>query len=225
MKAIIIGCDYLGAQLAYRLNQHGHEVVVVDREKSSFVNLHKGFKGRTHEGDALNREVLLRAGIEEVDVVAVLTTSDMRNNVLGHVAKELYKVPNVVVRIFDPAYQRVCELMGLQAVSSAIAGAELLEKMLCHDTIDALFKIGGGEVEIYAIRISREFSGKSIGEVVCDRKHQLPAAVTRSGKSMIVDDSLVLMEDDILHITADHRGLEQLTAQFKLAERGGEQCS
>ena len=65
MKAVVVGCGRLGAELAYRLYQRGHEVAVVDLDEKAFSRLPDDFEGRFSEGDALNRDVLRRAGIEK----------------------------------------------------------------------------------------------------------------------------------------------------------------
>ena len=61
MNVIVIGCGRVGAELAYRLFQGGHSVVVVDEDERSFHNLPSDFRGRTVVGEVLNRNVLHRA--------------------------------------------------------------------------------------------------------------------------------------------------------------------
>ena len=60
----------MGAELAMRLFHNGHSVVVVDNAENAFQNLPTDFRGRTVHGEALNNDVLQRAGIEEADGVA-----------------------------------------------------------------------------------------------------------------------------------------------------------
>ena len=70
MKAIVVGCGRIGSQLAYSLYKSGHEVSVVDEEEASFENLPSDFQGRLHEGDAMNQDVLERAGCEALRCVS-----------------------------------------------------------------------------------------------------------------------------------------------------------
>ena len=55
MRIIIVGCGRLGAELAHRLFQRGHDVTVIDQVDAAFDNLHPLFRGRTVEGEVLNQ--------------------------------------------------------------------------------------------------------------------------------------------------------------------------
>jgi trk system potassium uptake protein TrkA len=221
MKVILIGCDQLAAELAYRLSQHGNEVVVVDREQSAFVKLNPNFRGRVHEGDALNEDVLIRAGIKKADVFLALTRSDSTNYVLGLSAREMYKIPQVIVRNNDPLCQGVCEHMGLQAVSSAIWGAEQLEEMIYQDAIAPLLTMGGGEVEIYAVRVSKLWDGCRLDELLEAEGNQRFVSLTRSGISSIPKEDVTLREDDLVYIAADHSGIEKLRDRLESGSKEG----
>ena len=221
MRVIVIGCDLLGAELSYRLCLHGHEVIVIDMHRSSFVNLHREFRGRTHEGDPLSQEVLLRSGIEEADALIALTEIEAANYIVGYAAKEIFHVPQVIVRSFDPGSKAICELMGLQAVSSAIWGAEQLEEMLSHKDLKPVFTIAGGEVEIYTITIPPSWENRTLGELILENNGQRAISLTRSGDSFIPTSRQVLKEDDILYIAANHIGIEELRQKL-IATTNGE---
>jgi branched-chain amino acid aminotransferase len=70
MKVIVVGCGRFGSELAYRLYKSGHEVAIVDAIPEAFNILPVDFRGRLIEGDALNQDVLHRAGIEHADALA-----------------------------------------------------------------------------------------------------------------------------------------------------------
>ena len=50
MFIIVVGCGRVGAELAFRLYQRGHQVAVIDQVGSSFANLDPEYRGRTIEG-------------------------------------------------------------------------------------------------------------------------------------------------------------------------------
>ena len=126
MFIIVVGCGRVGAELAFRLYQRGHQVAVIDQVGSSFANLDPDYRGRTIEGEVLSQDVLTRAGIEEADGLTAVTNSDSVNAVVGHMAREVYKVSNVVVRNYDPRWLPMHEAFGLQVVSSTLA-ARMIE--------------------------------------------------------------------------------------------------
>jgi trk system potassium uptake protein len=130
MNIIVIGCGRVGAEVAYGLFRKGHKVTVIDRDTSAFRNLPEDFRGLTLRGDVLTQDVLLRAGIEQAQALAAVTPSDSVNTVLGHVARVVYKVPNVVVRNYDPRKRALHDAFGLQVISPVSLGASRIEEIL-----------------------------------------------------------------------------------------------
>jgi trk system potassium uptake protein TrkA len=130
MRIVVVGCGRMGAAIADRLYRAGHEIVVVDRTADSFGNLPAAFRGRMLEGDVLAQDVLERARLRGAYGVAVATSSDAANAVVGHIARRVFGVDNVVVRNFDPLRRAVFDTFDLPAVSSAEWGAQQFEKLL-----------------------------------------------------------------------------------------------
>jgi hypothetical protein len=130
MFIIVVGCGRVGAELAYRLFKTGHQISVVDIAASAFNNLPADFRGRLVEGEALNQEILHRAGIEQADGLAVVTNSDSLNAVVAHIARSIYHIPNLAVRNYDPTNRALFEAFNQQVVTSSSWGAQRLEELL-----------------------------------------------------------------------------------------------
>ncbi len=213
MRALIIGCGRLGAELAYRLYQRGHEVSLLDLDEKAFEILPADFQGRFHEGNALNYDVLRRCGIEEMDSVAVLTNSDVVNGVVGYLAVKQFHVPNVVVRNYDPRYRPILEAYGLQMVSALSWGAQRVEEMMYHAEVRAVFSAGNGEVEVYEVLVPEHCHGKLLKEVV-NASMCVPVAVTRAGKATLPDWNMRLEAGDVLHLSATLEGAEAIRQEM-----------
>lgn len=209
MKVLVVGCGRLGAELAGRLFQRGHEVSVIDIDEKSFAKLPSNFEGRLSEGEAINRDVLHRAGIERADAVAAVTDSDVLNAVVGHLARSFYNVPNVVVRNYDPRYRPIIEAFGLQLISSLAWGAQRIEEMIYHGDIKAVFSAGNGEVEVYEVAVPEAWSGQTVAEMVSNEAC-VPISITRAGRAMLPSANMVLETGDVLHISATLEGIEAL---------------
>ena len=102
MKVLVIGCGRVGSDLALRYDGEGHEVNVIDEQQEAADNLGSNFKGIFFMGVGLDIEVLRRAGIEDCDVCVVATDGDNTNLVVAQIVHEQFKVPCVIVRVFDP---------------------------------------------------------------------------------------------------------------------------
>lgn len=102
MNIIIVGCGRVGSWLAMQLSGEGNQVTVIDRNPLAFDRLQSGFDGKMVIGTGIDEEVLTNAGIASADAVISITKGDNTNIMVGQIAKFLFKVPKVVVRIVDP---------------------------------------------------------------------------------------------------------------------------
>ena len=218
MKTIVVGCGRIGAELAYRLFKRGHDVSVVDNVAASFANLPADFEGRIHEGDALNQDVLIRAGIQTADVLAAVTNNDALNMVVSHLARETYKLANVVARNYNPDVREFFEALNLQVVSSTSWGAQRIEELMYHADARTVFSAGNGEVEVYELSIPERWDEKPIEELIpcADCK---PIAISRGGRAFIANPDSQLKAGDILTVAATFNGIEETRKRLSAARK------
>lgn len=214
MNFIVVGCGRVGSELCYHLFKSGHNVVVVDSKKEAFNRLHPDFRGRTLEGEGLAESVLERAGIREADGLAAVTNSDTLNAVVAHTAREFYNVPIVVARNYDPNLRSIIEAFGLQTVGSTYWGAQRVEELLMNPTQKMVYSAGNGEVEVYEIRISDEWDGRTLGELLSPLKDCLPVALSRAGRSSLPEAGTRLQAGDLLNVSSTFEGIGALTSRL-----------
>jgi trk system potassium uptake protein TrkA len=219
MNLIVVGCGRVGAELAYRLYQGGHQVTVIDEVAQAFDNLPSDFRGRTLEGEVLNQDVLRRAGIAQADGLAAVTNSDSINAVVARVACAVYHVSNVVVRNYDPRRRLLHEAFGLQVVSSASWGAQRMEALLHETRIRPVFSAGNGEVEVYELAVPGVWQGRSLQELLPEGDC-LAMALTRAGKAMLPAVDAPLEAGDVLLLSATMDGIEALRQRLGEREEG-----
>jgi trk system potassium uptake protein TrkA len=217
MKIIIVGCGRVGSELASRLSQRGHHVGVIDHAAASFSNLPSEYNGRTIEGEALNRDVLHRAGIQHVDGLAAVTNNDFINAVVAHVARTFFNVPHVFVRNYDTRWRSMHEAFGHQLVSSSSWGAQRIEELLYHEDIRTVFSAGNGEVEIYEFIIPAPWGGRKLHELV-QGVDCLPVALARAGRAIIPDIDTTIEEDDVVNVSATVDGIETVRQRLIAAQ-------
>lgn len=214
MNVIVVGCGRVGAELAYSLFKRGHKVVVVDLDADAFRILPPDFRGRTLEGDVLTPDVLLRAGIEHADALAAVTPSDSVNAVVGHAAREIFKVKQIVVRDYDPNRRSMHEAFGLQVISPSSWGAQRIEELLEGDAMHTVFSAGNGEVEVYEFTVSPAWAGRQIKELVLSSQCHV-VAVTRVGRAMLPNPEFTVERDDVVHVSATREGIEGLRRRLR----------
>jgi trk system potassium uptake protein len=209
MNFIVVGCGRVGSELAYRLYQNGHRVTVIDIDASAFDNLPPDFRGRTLEGEPLNQDLLRRAGIEQADGIALVSSSDSVNAVVAHTAREVYGISNIVVRNYEPQWRSMYEVFNLQVVSSSSWGAQRLEELLYHVKMRSVFSAGNGEVEIYEFTVPSAWVDKPIKELL-PNENCIPVGLTRAGTALLPNMNIQFVEGDIVLVSATLKGIEEL---------------
>ena len=208
MNIIIVGCGRLGAELAKGLSNRNHQVTVIDRDKETFAMLGMDFRGKTVVGDALNRDILLRAGIENADGMVATTTSDATNLVIGHLARSLFNIRHVVVRNYLPTARRLFEVFNLQVVGATAWGAQRIEELINYSELETVFSAGNGEVEIYEFIIPPTWHKRPLGELIPEEGCRA-VALTRAGRAQLPDDDCVINEGDVLNVSATFAGIDE----------------
>jgi trk system potassium uptake protein TrkA len=211
---IVVGCGRVGADLADRLAQRGFEVSIIDQEPAAFLSLSPDFKGRTLEGDALDRHLLERAGIGTAHALAAVTDSDALNAVVGHIAKTAYRVAHVVVGNFDPKHRPMFEAFGLQTVSAGTWGAQRIEELMVHSGPQVVYEAGNGEVGVYELKIPPGWDGRSLQDLLAGSE-SLPVAVTRAGRAGLPGVDSRLLAGDVVHVSATLDGVQAIEARLE----------
>jgi len=125
-----MGCGRVGASLAQRLDAEGHKVTIIDVDSKRFDELPPDFSGMAFLGDATDEEVLRKAGMEQADAFVALTRNDERNAMAAQIAREIFNVPKVLCRIYDPLREEFYRGLGLEALSPVRVFVRLLQEKL-----------------------------------------------------------------------------------------------
>lgn len=200
----------MGAELAYRLYQNAYNVTVIDQSDEAFHNLRPDFHGRMLQGDVLSADMASRANLEQTHALAAMTSSDALNAVVGHVARTVFHIPNVVVRNYEPRFRVLPEAFGLQHVSSSSWGAQRVEELLAPGALRTVFSAGNGEIEIYELLVDERWHGKRLQELAPVSGDCSPVALTRAGRAAMVTPDFQLQAGDILHLSATQTGIESV---------------
>jgi trk system potassium uptake protein TrkA len=218
MNIIVVGCGRVGAEVAYGLFRKGHKVTVVDQDAGAFRNLPEDFRGLTLRGDVLTQDILLRAGIEHADALAAVTPSDSVNTVLGHTARVVFKVPNIVVRNFDPRKRALHEAFDLQVISPVSMGALRIEEILSGELLHTVCRVGDGAVEIYQLTVPKTWHGALLRETVPLDQCRV-VALTRGGHSLLPKPDAPVESGDLLHVSAAREAAQALCERLKKLQK------
>ena len=123
-NVIVVGCGRVGSQLANMLSDNGSNVCVIDRSADAFANLGRNFNGSTLQGVGFDEDTLVKAGVDDCDVVAAVTQLDNTNLMVAEVASRLFGVPHVIARLYNPDHERAYMQLGIDYVCGTSLVAE-----------------------------------------------------------------------------------------------------
>lgn len=115
-KTLIIGCGRLGASIANADSLSGKNVLIVDKDSSSFELLSDLFSGYTFLGDVTDLSLLEEAYITSAKEIIIATGDDNVNLFLAYVARKLYNVPKIYVRLDDPSLEILISDLDVKAI-------------------------------------------------------------------------------------------------------------
>jgi len=115
-KTIIVGCSSLGATITNKFSTEGKNLMVIDKNPKNFERLSDRFSGFTITGDVSDQEVLEEAGIASCSEIVIVTNDDNLNLFVAHIARKIYNVPNIYIRLTEPDNEVLIKGMDIKAI-------------------------------------------------------------------------------------------------------------
>ena len=216
MRILIIGCHRVGSGLARTLSLRGQAVTVVDNVPAAFERLGAGFKGQTVLGIGFDRDVLIQAGIERADGLAAVTASDEVNVVTARIASQVFHVPKVIARLYDPRQAEIYKRLGVQTIAPTTWGINRIADLLLHSQLDTVLSLGSGEVDVVAAQVPPSLAGRTVQDLtILGEVHVV--AITRSGKAFMPILGTTFREGDMLHVAVLAASADRLKEMLTLS--------
>ena len=195
MNVIVVGCGHVGSQVATLLATEGNNVAVIDKNPAAFKRLGATFNGLTLNGYGFDEDVLQQAGITACEMFAAVTDQDNANIMAAEVASKIYRVPRVVVRLFDAERENALLQLGLNYVCSTTAVAQMvLDKLREGHTHHLSIR---GDVELIEFVGGPEVDNKTVADLQIPNQFRI-CLVTRDGSHFIPWRDSILKQGDIL---------------------------
>jgi len=215
VNIVVLGCGRMGSGLARALAFRHHAVTVVDVDPAAFFRLEPSFAGRTVIGSAVDRETLLSTGVERADGLAAVTASDETNAVCARLALQVFRVPRVVARLYDPLKADIYRRLGLQTVTPVTWGIHRMADLLCYSRLDAVVSLGSGDVDIVETEVPPLLVGRTVAELKVSGEVRV-VAISRGSRTFLPVDGTVFHKGDRLHIAVLGASSERLQALLGL---------
>jgi len=213
---VIMGCGRVGAELTIQLSKGGHTVSIIDKRREAFDRLPPGFTAKTFVGIGFDREVLEQAGIRDADAFIAVSNGDNSNIVSARVAREHFKVPRVIARIYDPRRAEIYERLDIPTIATVRWAAKQVQHLLFHGKEEMRDVLAGGSLMHVQIEVPQHLVGRKIGEVTQEGEVEV-FAVDRGGSGFIPKADSTFREGDIVHFIVHESATPQLDELLKPA--------
>ncbi|OFW57635.1 MAG: hypothetical protein A2W01_03800 [Candidatus Solincola sediminis] len=224
MHIIITGCGRVGAHLAQFLAYEGHNVVVIDRNPNSFNRLGGTFNGITMQGVAFDEELLKEAGIETADALAAVTNYDNTNMMTAEIASNIFKVPTVIARLYNPDKKQTFHKMGIDYVCGTTLLAERIMDKLLQGNLIVLNEDPELGVEIVELTVDNASRDRAISSVHDINKHKV-LSLFSGNKNIEWDDDTRLNPGDRLVMAVKEGTTRILSFFWGVKDTGDKQLS
>jgi trk system potassium uptake protein TrkA len=215
MHVVIMGCGRTGSRLARRLDRQGHSVAVVDKDPTSFHLLDIDFKGRVVEGIGFDPEALVEAGIDRADAFIAVSSGDNSNIVSSIIAKDVFHVPKVITRIYDPRRAMIYRRFGIPTVAPVQWGVNKIFDLLFAERSFSRDTFGSGEVELMEFDLPSNLAGKRVGDFEVPGEVHV-ATIERFGEALLPVAGSTFQEGDKVLVLVQRSAMDKYKKMFFL---------
>ena len=191
----------MGSSVADGLSRIGHDVAVIDSDRTAFMRLSPEFTGERVLGLGFDRDVLLSAGIKEADAFAAVSSGDNSNIISARLAREIFRVPRVVARIYDAKRAEVYERLGIPTIATVPWTTDRLLHVLTRDAETAKWRDPTGTVAVAEVAFHEDWVGHRASDLEAATGARV-AFLIRFGTGVLPEPKTVIQAGDQVYIAA-----------------------
>jgi trk system potassium uptake protein TrkA len=217
MYVLIVGGGKVGLNLTRELIAKGHEVTLIEGDRSLYLRIEQELEHAVQYGDGTELWVLERAGIQRADLVVAVTGDDEDNILICQVAKEKYLCDRIIARCNNP---RNLQHFKLLDIVPAVSATDLILNLIEHEVpghgLVHLLDLPDEQLEIIEVEVVQgaPAEGRRISELGLPEGSLVISVLPRGGGGFVPKaDTIINVGDEVL-IVLDPGLEEAITAQF-----------
>ena len=228
MKIIILGAGQVGGTLAVNLASEANDITVVDTNATLLEDLRDRIDIGVVTGSASHPDVLVRAGIEDADMLVAVTSNDEINMIACQVAHSLFRTPTKIARVRSQAYLSQGNLFSNDVIPiDVLISPERLVSDYIYRLIEhpgALQVLDFAEARVQLVAVRAYYGGPLVGQELRYMRQHMPsvdtrvAAVYRRGKAIMPEGSTVIEADDEVFFIAAKADIRAVMSELRRLE-------
>ena len=216
-SVMIMGASEMAINLAEKLEKGNVEVKIIDSRRDKCVKAAGRLKKTdVIHGDPMDKRLLLEEGLEKMNAVIPMTTSEEFNILIALLAK-IYNTPKVISLLYRTALKSMVETVGIDfAASLKDLTAEAILKEVEQLDILLTVTLHGGELMVFETKVAKRShaTGKQIKNI------RLPGGVLivgifRKGETLIPNGNDRIMKGDRVITFCFQEMMERVDRMFR----------
>jgi trk system potassium uptake protein TrkA len=226
MKIVVLGAGQVGSTVAHSLSNEENDITIVDTDAKQMRILQDRLDVRGVIGHASHPKVLVRAGIEDADLVIALTSSDEVNMTACQVAYTLYNTPTRIARIRSSEYINHPQLFEREhcpvdvLISPETLVTQHIARLIEYPGALQVLDFADGRAQLVATQAYA--GGPLVGHRLQTLREHMPAdaeariaAIYRQEKTIIPDGNTVIEENDTVFFLAAQRNIRTMMKELR----------
>ena len=225
MKIIIAGVGKLGEYLAKSLVKEEHAVTLIDLDFTTSQDIINNEDLNYINGNALNANILIEAGIKDTDLLISVMDQDELNTICCLLGKKL-GAKNTIARIRTPEYANSTEILkddlGLSMTINPekLTANHIARVLSIPSAINAtiFFK---GRIQMISIKVKEKSILEGLSITSLQKRIEgriIVCAIERNNEIIIPRGNTKIQEGDILHITGARKEIRDFLRVAHLAD-------
>ncbi len=199
MNVFVTGCGKIGAALADKLSEQGHDIVVIDSDENKFENLSDNFSGLTFCGVPIDEDVLVKAGIRDCDALCAASNEDNTNLMVAQLAKTVFGVEKVIVRVSDSEKEALYSSFGFTTLCPTNLTVDSFVSAFGDFNSESSFRMRNHTIKNFSAPVPADLVGERALDITLDDNEILFAVVAANGTVRLVSNyNFILNEGDTL---------------------------
>ena len=225
MRVIVVGGGLVGSTLSERLALDGNDVVIVEQSRELIADLNERLDVQTICGNGATIPVLVKAGIENADLLLATTDSDEVNMVVALVGSVIFKVPRVAARFRDSGHEEGFRRIarepggGRVAINPDLAAVDKILSLLPVPGAVDVVEFFDGHLLIagFYIKQESEFAGLLLSHLrlLFPATPMLVVAIRRNGTWRVPFGDDEIQAGDLVYFAMDPVELENVLVLLK----------
>ena len=227
MNLVIVGVGRVGETLISNFITEKHDIVIIDINSDNVQKLVNKYDVNGITGSALERDVLISAGVEKADFVIACTMQDEKNILCCALAKKL-GAKYTIARVRDPELFK--EVNNMKAIfgldfffNPELQSAKEIVQVLKYPSAKSVESFSDGKASMLEFVISKDspLINKPIMQIAKEYGRDfLFGLVKRGDEVFIPHGNFVIKANDTVHLITAQTSLYNITKKLQIFKRG-----